>query len=173
MRVRPRSRSALKVDPTDGSAVPAGKSEYDCSGATDVRRGLCGGSCLRPGRLRCRSPRAAREAPERRAQYAWAIGATRVDGYLFGRHGYMFEHLGPIGARDEGTARLLSRLGVCGRARRPAVHRRCAAWRASWVEWLESQGFTLQRPFTRMRRGERRFRDRADHLFAIAGPEFG
>src|ERR687897_361510 len=43
------------------------------------------------------------EAPE----YAWAIGDGRLGGYLFGRHGYSFEQIGPLVARDEPTARTL------------------------------------------------------------------
>src|ERR687897_1393790 len=44
-----------------------------------------------------------REAPE----YAWAVGDGRLGGYLFGRHGYSFEQIGPLVARDEPTARTL------------------------------------------------------------------
>lgn len=108
-----------------------------------------------------------KDAPE----YAWAIGDSRVDGYVFGRHGHSFEHLGPIAARDEATARLLVSACVSAHADRPFIVD--TPRRASWIEWLGAQGFTLQRPFTRMRRGEPRFRERGERLFAIAGPEFG
>ena len=107
------------------------------------------------------------EAPE----YGWVIGDACVDGYMFGRHGHMFEHLGPIGARDETTARLLVSACVSAHVDRPFIVD--APRRASWVEWLASHGFSLQRPFTRMRRGEQRFCEHVDRLFAIAGPEFG
>lgn len=108
-----------------------------------------------------------REAPG----YAWAIGHDRLDGYLFGRHGYSFEQLGPLVARDEPTARVLVAACVSAHADRPFIID--APLRASWVEWLESVGFTRQRPFTRMRRGKQRVRERVDQVFAIAGPEFG
>ena len=41
---------------------------------------------------------------------------------------------------------------------------------ASWVAWLESMQFALQRPFIRMCRGEQQFRARRDRMFAIADP---
>lgn len=107
------------------------------------------------------------EAPE----YAWAIGGAQVDGYVFGRHGHLFEHVGPIVARDEATAGLLVSACVSAHVDRPFMVD--APHRTSWVAWLASHGFSLQRRFTRMRRGEPRFRERVDHLFAIAGPEFG
>jgi GNAT superfamily N-acetyltransferase len=107
------------------------------------------------------------EAPE----YTWIVGDTRVNGYLFGRHGHAFEHLGPLVAHDEETARLL--VGTCLSAHSGKSFVIDTPSRASWTGWLASAGFTEQRPFTRMRRGVRRYRDRVDQLFAIAGPEFG
>jgi GNAT superfamily N-acetyltransferase len=108
-----------------------------------------------------------REAPE----YAWAIGNGRLDGYLFGRHGYSFEQIGPLVARDEPTARVLAAACLSAHPNRSFIID--TPLRASWVEWLESDGFTLQRPFTRMHRGGRPPRERAHQIFAIAGPEFG
>jgi GNAT superfamily N-acetyltransferase len=108
-----------------------------------------------------------REAPE----YAWVIGNGRLDGYLFGRHGYSFEQMGPLVARDESTARALAVACLSAHPNRSFIID--ILLRSSWVEWLESGGFTLQRPFTRMRRGDRPPRERADQMFAIAGPEFG
>jgi GNAT superfamily N-acetyltransferase len=105
------------------------------------------------------------------SEYAWTIGDGRIDGYLFGRHGYAFEHLGPLVGHDEFTARAL--VAACLSAHADRTFIIDTPLRASWVEWLECAGFTLQRPFTRMRRGGRLPRERADHMFAIAGPEFG
>jgi GNAT superfamily N-acetyltransferase len=108
-----------------------------------------------------------REAPE----YAWAIGDGRIDGYLFGRHGYSFEQMGPLVARDEPTVRALAVACLSAHADRPFIID--TPLRMPWVEWLESAGFTLQRPFMRMHRGDHRPRERSDQMFAIAGPEFG
>jgi GNAT superfamily N-acetyltransferase len=107
------------------------------------------------------------EAPE----YAWASGDGHIDGYLFGRHGHSFEHIGPLVARDEAVARLLVAACLSRHADRPFIID--VPLRESWIGWLESAGFTLQRPFTRMRRGERRYDECVERMFAIAGPEFG
>jgi GNAT superfamily N-acetyltransferase len=101
---------------------------------------------------------------------AYALVAVGRPGYTFGRPGYDFDHIGPLVAQDEETAGSL----VCAcLAAHP--HRRFiidTPVRRSWLDWLELQGFALQRPLTRMYRGQRRYRDRPDESFAIAGPEF-
>lgn len=107
------------------------------------------------------------EAPE----YAWVTDVAGVDGYVFGRHGNAFEHIGPVVAIDEARARRLVSACMSARRERPFVID--APRRAGWIGWLESEGFRLQRPFMRMRRGEPRYRDCVDRLFAITGPEFG
>ena len=107
------------------------------------------------------------QAPE----YAWVIGERRIDGYLFGRHGYSFDHLGPVVAPDETHARVL--VAACTAAHADPSFVIDAPLQPSWIGWLESAGFTRQRPFTRMCRGARPFHERRDLMFAIAGPEFG
>jgi GNAT superfamily N-acetyltransferase len=108
-----------------------------------------------------------REAPE----YAWAIGDGGIDGYLLGRRGYSVEQLGPLVARDESMARVLVAACLAAHADRAFIIDTPIC--ASWIAWLVSAGFTLQRPFTRMHRGNRPFRERVDQMFAVAGPEFG
>lgn len=107
------------------------------------------------------------QAPE----YAWVSGDGRIDGYLFGRRGYSFQHIGPIVARDEATARRL--LGAClaGHADRPFIVD--VPVRSSWTSHLESLQFTLQRPFIRMCRGRPCHDEQPERIFAITGPEFG
>jgi GNAT superfamily N-acetyltransferase len=107
------------------------------------------------------------EAPE----YGWTIGDSRIDGYLFGRHGHSFEHLGPLVARDEATAARLVNACVSYHQERAFIID--VPLRSSWTASLESAGFTPLRPFTRMRRGEPHFQERIERTFAIAGPEFG
>jgi GNAT superfamily N-acetyltransferase len=108
-----------------------------------------------------------REAPE----YAWAACDGGIQGYLFGRRGYSFEQMGPLVARDESTARVLAAACLSAHADRAFIIDTplCAAW----IAWLVSAGFTPQRPFTRMHRGDQPLRERVDQMFAIAGPEFG
>ena len=107
------------------------------------------------------------EAPE----YARAIGDARLEGYVFGRRGYSFEQIGPLVAIDETRARRLVSACMSAHPDRPFVID--APRRAGLIPWLETEGFRLQRPFMRMRRGQQRYRDDGDRLFAIAGPEFG
>jgi GNAT superfamily N-acetyltransferase len=102
--------------------------------------------------------------------YAWIAGRSPIAGYAFGRPGYLFEHLGPIVARDEDTAKRLVSACLAAHPNRPFIVD--VSVRRSWVEWLESQQFVLQRPFIRMYRGKRAYRDRPAEMFAIAGPEF-
>lgn len=108
-----------------------------------------------------------RDAPE----YAWVSGHGQIDGYLFGRRGHAFEHLGPLVAGDEAVARRLVTTCLSAHPDRPFIID--APQQPSWVAWLESLQFTVQRPFIRMYRGERTYRERADQMFAITGPEFG
>ena len=84
----------------------------------------------------------------------------------------MREHLGPLIADSTATAIALA--GACLAAnpeRRflidvPDFH---DAWRAA----LHDTGFTVERPFLRMRRGTTGVADDPASIYAIAGPEFG
>jgi len=107
-----------------------------------------------------------REAPE----YAWVAG-EKIDGYVFGRHGYGYEHIGPLVADDDITARRLVVACVSAHPDRPFIID--VPLRTAWISWLESIRFNLQRPFVRMCRGEGRFEEQMDRIFAITGPEFG
>jgi GNAT superfamily N-acetyltransferase len=107
-----------------------------------------------------------RGAPE----YAWVAGREPIEGYLLGRHGHNFEHMGPLVARDESTARRLVGGCLAAHAERPFIldappHR-------SWLAWLESCRFTPQRPFIRMYRGQQCHNEQLDCIFAMAGAEF-
>jgi len=42
-----------------------------------------------------------------------------------------------------------------------------------WFAWLQASGFQVQRPFIRMRRGQKGIIGRPEEQFAIVGPEFG
>jgi GNAT superfamily N-acetyltransferase len=108
-----------------------------------------------------------RQAPT----YAWIAGERHIEGYTFGRSGHAFEHLGPVIAQSEDRARQL--VGACLEAhgRRPFIID--VATNSTWVTWLESIGFGVQRPFIRMFRGDPTRHERPQHTFAIAGPEFG
>jgi GNAT superfamily N-acetyltransferase len=93
-----------------------------------------------------------------------------ITGYAFGRPGYLFEHIGPIVARDENAASSLVSSCLAAHPNRPFIVD--VPLQRSWVGRLESQQFVLQRPFIRMRRGDQQCADPPADLFAIAGPEF-
>jgi len=110
-----------------------------------------------------------RRAPE----LAWVGRAdSGFLGYSFGRPGYLYHQLGPIVGESRGIAQDLVAGCLCGlNKERIAVD--VPRFAPSWIEWLKSMGFEIERPFLRMRRGETRFCDLPDRQFAIAGPEFG
>ncbi len=111
---------------------------------------------------------------------AIAIVAGSLAGYVFGRHGRVFNHIGPVVARSESVARALVR-----RAAEVSPGRRgidSFDGRPEWDHWLGRSGFLAERRLLRMRR------ERADGVpqgiplgandgplraFAILGPEFG
>jgi hypothetical protein len=95
-----------------------------------------------------------------------------VVGYCFGRPGYLYQQLGPIVAESEGIARSLAARCLSGQeGRRIAVDVPASAM--EWTRWLESAGFSIERRFLRMRRGDNLSPGIPDLQFAIAGPEFG
>jgi GNAT superfamily N-acetyltransferase len=106
-------------------------------------------------------------------EYAWgAFGPTGLAGYVLGRHGRRFEHLGPLVARDVDTAEAL--VAACLLAfptRRFGLD--AATDRPDWGAVLHRRGFREARPFTRMYRSGESDPGRRDAVFAVVGPEFG
>jgi GNAT superfamily N-acetyltransferase len=108
----------------------------------------------------------------RAPECAWVAIASDIQGYCFGRPGFLNQQLGPIVARDENVARELvaqcltyksgERFGIDAR-------QHCA----SWLNWLTSIGFTEERSFIRMYRGENRYPGQPEYVFGVVGPEFG
>lgn len=113
--------------------------------------------------------RLAHDAPE----YAWvAEREGRLQGYLFGRHGYVREHLGPLVVDTPETAGLLLETCLAANPDRKIfldVRDDQRAWRARLAEL----GFVIERPFLRMCRGRLTTLDQRSPVYAITGPEFG
>ena len=89
------------------------------------------------------------------------------DGYVLGRRGRRFTHIGPLVSRDAGTARdLLNAAAPDG----PLIMD-VPESQESWIGFLKSAGFREQRRLLRMAKGtappERPL------TYAIAGPELG
>jgi GNAT superfamily N-acetyltransferase len=113
------------------------------------------------------------DAPE----YAWlAESAGEIHGFLMGRHGFLAEHLGPLVALDELTARALAAAGMRRAQGRPLMidaPRHNLRDNQEWNRWLEARGFREERPFIRMYRGTNSHAGLPGLVFAIAGPELG
>lgn len=93
-------------------------------------------------------------------------------GYCFGRRGSDFVQIGPILAENTKHAARLA--GSVLRQLRPAaVLLDVPAIQVEFLQWLENMGFSVQREFVRMVRGEKDQGDALKSQFAICGPEFG
>jgi len=93
-------------------------------------------------------------------------------GYLFGRRGFEFEHLGPIVARESSIAMQLTESCLARPGNRPVIID-AASHDDGWMRFLEESGFREQRPFIRMHRGGHQPFGRPREQFAMLGPEFG
>lgn len=105
-------------------------------------------------------------------EYAWiGMRGTRLAGYMLGRPGFSFEHLGPVVAESVDVA--MDLVTACLSAhpqRRFGID--AMGDPAGWVRWLEGIGFQGQRPFLRMAHNPARIGLPERH-FASVGPEFG
>lgn len=113
--------------------------------------------------------RLAGEAPE----YAWVFQSEgSLRGYVFGRHGAIRDHIGPLIAESAAVAEQLldACLGVTpARAVFVDAPDDQRVWRAALVE----RGFAIERPFLRMYRGLLTAPGEPSRIYAITGPEFG
>jgi len=93
-------------------------------------------------------------------------------GYCLGRSGAICEQIGPVAADSAEIAQVLlcRALGACGD--RPVVVDAFAA-KEAWVAFLQSLGFAVQRPFTRMVLGHDCPTGMPERQYAIAGPAIG
>jgi GNAT superfamily N-acetyltransferase len=96
----------------------------------------------------------------------------RLGGYLFGRHGHQFGHLGPIVAVDDRLAQEMT-ASCLSRHRGRAFIVDAMSHSGEWTAFLEQAGFREQRPFIRMHRGGQPPFGLPRQQFAVLGPEFG
>ncbi len=96
----------------------------------------------------------------------------RVSGYIFGRNGHAFGHLGPIVAAEASVAVDLTSTCLVQRPGHPFVIDSVST-AVEWVQFLERAGFHEQRPYIRMFRGGGGGLGVLSRQFAILGPEFG
>ena len=96
----------------------------------------------------------------------------RIEGYMLGRPGFLYSQLGPIVASDEDGARqLLIDCIDAHRGGRFAIDAQRLA--LPWIAWLKATGFSEERSYVRMYRGENRYPGLPEKQFAVLGPEFG
>ncbi len=106
-------------------------------------------------------------------EYAWVCSeGTAVSGFLFGRHGFNYEHLGPLVAQTPEAARALLSASLAHLSGRSVILDAPQS-STTWLDWLASLGFIEQRPFIRMYKGSLDFPGNPGIQYAILGPEFG
>lgn len=95
-----------------------------------------------------------------------------IVGFVLAREGREAVQIGPLVARDERTARVLFAAAL-GKVFAP-VYADIADHAAPLQGWALEQGFTIQRPFTRMAHGPKGYAPGdASLVFCPAGPELG
>ncbi len=107
------------------------------------------------------------------SQYAFLVAdKNEIKGYCFGRNGFNYTQIGPVIALDRGIAETLV-LSVLSRCPDKPVVLDAPRFDPEWTTWLNTLGFTEQRPYTRMYRGTNAFPGTPEKQYAILGPEFG
>jgi len=106
-------------------------------------------------------------------EYAWILpDGGGVEAFTFGRHGFSFEHIGPVIASDVESASQLAAACLARQSGKSFILD-AACHDDEWLRWLELVGFREQRPFIRMYRGDDGIPGLPEKQFAILGPEFG
>jgi hypothetical protein len=106
-------------------------------------------------------------------EVALAIGNSRPEsGYCFGRPGQNFFQIGPVVAADPAIAKRLV-AGALKNCENRSVVMDVPHFDKEWKAWLVSIGFTEQRSFIRMFKGNNDWPGRPKSQYAILGPEFG
>lgn len=147
--------------PLEGDGLrPLHRDDWDWVAALDAR--TCG--YARGPMLRWLAGRAAR--------YAWVEQGPEGEGFVLGRPGHRFEHIGPVVATSDAVARRLVARCLHNLEGRPAIIDAPDA-QPGWHAWLSTLGFSAQRPFSRMYRGNPAMLACAPTLFASIGAEFG
>ena len=107
----------------------------------------------------------------RRQGHATRLMAARIAGFALGRDGVRASGIGPVVADSLAVATALA--AAAGRATPGPTMIDVPDAQAGFVAALAAAGFTRQRGFTRMIRGDDAALDRTARLYAPAGPEFG
>ncbi len=97
----------------------------------------------------------------------------KILGYTLGRRGYRFFHVGPIIAENGEVAKELLQTVLHHTPADTPVILDVNYTDKEWLSWLNQSGFTEQRSFMRMFRGDNTNPGHPSRQYAILGPEFG
>ncbi len=100
------------------------------------------------------------------------VEGRKISGYSLGRIGSRYVQIGPVSAGSAEDAKRLVLQGLKMKCQQPVVVDVMDS-KKELISWLESLGFAIQRPFTRMFLGENLFPGLAEKQFLICGPEYG
>lgn len=104
---------------------------------------------------------------------AWVIRRnSKITGFVLGRNGSRFHQVGPLYASNmEDSKKLIAKsfAGLDGQS----VVMDILEDKKELILWLNSLGFSIQRPFIRMYKNENPFLGVPENQFLICGPEFG
>ena len=104
---------------------------------------------------------------------AWVLEEnSHPEGFVLGRDGYHYHHIGPIVAATTAQAILLLKQALAQLPGQPVVVD-VPADKKEMIQILKELNFVEQRRFMRMYRNKNPFAGKVNRLFAIAGPEFG
>jgi len=104
---------------------------------------------------------------------AWMLKQNNtITGFVLGRDGSRFHHIGPIVASTVDDAKSLLATALKKLIGQP-VAVDVLSDKEELIDWLTSIGFSKQRNFTRMFRKENPFPGMTSRQYLICGPEFG
>lgn len=104
---------------------------------------------------------------------AWMVRHNnRVTGFVLGRDGNKYHHVGPVSASAIEDAQALIAKSLRGLIQKPVVVD-VLQDKQALIAMLKSLGFTKRRHFVRMYRSENYYPGITGHSYCICGPEFG
>ena len=104
---------------------------------------------------------------------AWLLKRNnKVSGFVLGRNGNRYNHVGPVLASNIVDAKILITKALSDLTHQPVVVD-VLYDKEALFDWLESFGFIMQRHFIRMYKNENPFPGAINKQFLICGPEFG
>jgi GNAT superfamily N-acetyltransferase len=104
---------------------------------------------------------------------AWILKRNnKIEGFVLGREGNKYNHIGPVMASTTFDAQILISKALNKLNNQPVIMD-VLNDKKELLRWLQSIGFLIQRQFLRMHKNENLFPGIIDKEHAICGPEFG